>query len=308
MYESYYGLREKPFSLLPDPEFLFLGRRHGAALAMLEYGLMNRAGFTVITGEIGSGKTTLIRHLLDGVARDLSVGLITSVHRSFGEILQHILLAYGLEYRNKERVELYQAFVDFLISEYAAGRRAVLILDEAQNMDAEVLEELRMLSNINAEKDLVLQLVLAGQPELLDTLKLPALAQFAQRIAVDYHLDYLDPPETAEYIAHRITVAGGEETLFDAASCELVHAASRGVPRLVNVLCDTALVYGYAARAPRITAELMDEVVRDKSRSPLFQSALPAARESQTPGAEAGDVVPAARPRGRGRSGKKRHG
>ena len=282
MYESYYGFKEKPFSLLPDPAFLFLGKKHSAALSILQYGLLNQAGFTVITGEIGCGKTTLIRYLLDHMKQDVTVGLITNTHRTFGDLLQWILLAYGLDFRGKEKAEEYRIFVDFVVGEYARGHRTVLIIDEAQNLDAETLEELRVLSNVNADKDQVLQLILAGQPDLRDTLRAPHLLQFAQRVAADYHLEPLSASETREYIRHRIRVAGGAPGLFGKDACEEVHDYSRGVPRLINILCDTALVYGYAAQRRRITTAIVREVVRDKSRGGLFPGAQQGVDGSQS--------------------------
>lgn len=272
MYESYYQFNEKPFSLLPDPGFLYLSKNHRMALAMLEYGLMNQAGFTVITGEIGSGKTTLIRKLLNQIENDanISVGLVSNTHRSFGELLQWILLAFRLEYRGKEKVELYQTLAEFLRQEYNTGHRTILIIDEAQNLDIESLEQLRMLSNINADKDQVLQLMLVGQPGLRDMLRRPELEQFAQRIAVDFHLRPLDLQSTCDYIRHRLVVAGGDPNLFETAACVTVHYYTRGVPRLINVLCDTALVCGYADQKARIDADLIHDVVRDRSIGGIF--------------------------------------
>ena len=154
MYEAFYGLREKPFSLLPDPSFLYLGRPHSMAYAVLEYGVLSQAGFTVITGEVGSGKTTLIRHLLNQLDTSVTVGLITNTANIAGDLLRWVLLAFRQDYKNKDTVELHEAFETFLIDQYAAGRRTVLLVDEAQNLSLQTLEELRMLSNINADKDL----------------------------------------------------------------------------------------------------------------------------------------------------------
>jgi type II secretory pathway predicted ATPase ExeA len=267
MYESFYKLREKPFSLLPDPGFLYMSRNHRMALAMLEYGFMNQAGFTVITGEIGSGKTTLIRRLLGQIEDNegYKVGLVSNTHRSFGELLQWILLAFRLEYRGKEKVELYQTLSEFLLREYDLGHRTILIIDEAQNLDIESLEQLRMLSNINAGKDQILQLMLIGQPALRDMLRRPELEQFAQRIAVDFHLRPLDLQSTNDYIRHRLTVAGGDPDLFEDAAGISVYYYTRGIPRLINVLCDTALICGYADQKSRIDADLIHDVVRDRS-------------------------------------------
>ena len=156
MYEAFYGFREKPFSIIPDPGFLYFSPKHRMAFDLLEYGLMNQAGFNVITGEIGTGKTTLIRHLLGQMSTDVTVGLISNTHQSFGELLQWILFAFNQDYRGKQKVEMFHTFLDFLVEQYGQGKRTVLIVDEAQNMSAETLEELRMLSNVNADKDQVL--------------------------------------------------------------------------------------------------------------------------------------------------------
>jgi general secretion pathway protein A len=268
MYETFYSFREKPFSLLPDPAFLFLARQHSTALAVLEYGLVNQAGFTVVTGEIGCGKTTLIRHVLNTLGQDITVGLLSNTQR--GELLQWVLMAFGLDYRGKEKVALYETFLEFIIDEYAKNRRTVLIIDEAQNLGVDALEELRMLSNVNADKDQVLQLILVGQPELRATLSRPALIQFAQRVAVDYFLVPLESEQIDSYIRHRLEIAGGDPALFKPEACQLVYHHSEGIPRLINLLCDTALVYGYAAGKQKIDVELVREVVQDKAGSLLF--------------------------------------
>jgi general secretion pathway protein A len=270
MYEAFYQFREKPFTLLPDPGFLYLSNRHRMALTMLEYGLMNQAGFTVISGDIGAGKTTLIRHLLNNMDQEHTVGLISNTHRSFGELLQWVLLAFNLEHRDMDKVEMYRRFVDFIIEEYAHNRRTVLIIDEAQNMEAETLEELRMLSNINADKDQTLQVILVGQRELRETLRRPDLVQFAQRISVDYHLEALSETDTAGYIRHRLEVAGGNPDIFTPAACKAVYHFTGGVPRLINLLCDTALVYGYAEQRQRIDARLIADVAHEKQQGGIF--------------------------------------
>lgn len=268
MYEAYYGFREKPFSIIPDPDFLYFSPKHRMAFDLLEYGLINQAGFSVITGEIGTGKTTLIRHLLTQLGPDISVGLISNIHQSFGELLQQILFAFNLEYRGKEKVEMFHSFLDFLVRQYAHNKRTVLIVDEAQNLPAETLEELRMLSNVNADKAQLLQVILIGQAGLRDTLRLPNMEQFAQRIAVDYHLAPLDQGETRTYICHRIGIAGGDDpALFDDAACAAVFQFSGGVPRLINLLCDTALVYGFAEQKRKIDAQLVRDVAADKQQS-----------------------------------------
>src|SRR3990167_6004568 len=228
MYEKFYGIRGKPFSLLPDPEFLYLSDKHRMALTLLEYGLWNQASFSVVTGDIGAGKTTLIRYLLNQIDRELVVGLISNTHPSFGELLHWILLAFNINYESKDKVGMYKAFVDFVIREYAANRRTVLIIDEAQNMSHQALEELRMLSNINADKDQVLQIIMVGQPGLREHLRDPRLEQFAQRISVDYHLGSLDLAETKSYVRHRLEVAGGNPNLISNDACETLFQHSGG--------------------------------------------------------------------------------
>lgn len=272
MYKSFYGFKEKPFSLLPDPAFLFYSMKHRRALAMLRYGLMNQAGFTVITGEIGSGKTTLIRQLLNEIEVDQSttVGIVSNTHRTFGELLEWVLLAFKLEYRGKKKVELYQTLAEFIAREYSQDRRTVLIIDEAQNLDAEALEELRMLSNINANKDQLLQLILVGQPSLREILRLPELHQFAQRIAVAFNLKTLSLEETWQYIRHRLEAAGGDPNLFDTKASAAVYYYTQGTPRLINVLCDTALVYGYGEQKQRIDVDIICEVVREKVKEGIL--------------------------------------
>ena len=269
MYEAYYGFRERPFSLIPDPDFLYLSRGHAMALSLLEYGLTEQTGFVVISGEVGSGKTTLVRRLLTDASDDLTVGLITNTHRSFGELLQWISLAFDLDYRGKDKVQLYQDFVDFMLDQYAAGRRVVLIIDEGQNLEVDALEELRMLSNVNAGKDYLLQVVVVGQPELLEKLRRPELRQFVQRISVDHHLKPMELQDTIGYIRHRLEVAGGDPAIFDELACCAVQYFSGGVPRLINILCDHSLVYGFAEDKPRIDIDTVIEVAEDRKHGGL---------------------------------------
>ena len=265
MYESFYNFQEKPFSLLPDSDFLYLGKRHQEALSLLEYGLMQGASIILITGEIGCGKTTLVRHLIKNQDLDMVVGNITNTHQSFGELLKWVLLAFGLEFKGREKVELYGELVEFLKQKYQQGKRVTLIIDEAQNLNSEALEELRMLSNINVDKEQMLQIILVGQPELRGTLRQPELRQLAQRVGVDYFLDSMNPKEAFEYIRHRVHVAGGNPDLFDIEAIGEIYKNSNGVPRLINTICDTALVYGYAEQAKTIDKGIIEEVVKDKS-------------------------------------------
>jgi general secretion pathway protein A len=264
MYERHFGFTVKPFALTPDPAFLYPSRQHAMALTMLEYGLASQAGFSLLTGDIGSGKTTLVRKLLRQLGDDVSVGIITNTHRRFKSVYGWALSALNLTSSGDSDIAKYEALVDAFVQEYARGRRTLLIFDEAQNLSVEVLEELRLLSNVNSEKDLVLQILLVGQPELREKLCRPELMQFAQRVSVDFHLRPLDPHETQAYIRHRLEVAGGAPSLFRAEAIELIHVRTRGVPRLLNQLCDYALVYAFADGLKTIDADLIAQLVRDR--------------------------------------------
>lgn len=270
MYESFFGLSEKPFSLNPDPGFLYLGRDHSRALSMLEFGLASETGVVVITGEIGSGKTTLVRALLNQLDDGYTVGLITNTHKAFGELIHWVSMAFGLEHEGRDKVGLYNQFVEFMIAEYAAGRRVVIIVDEAQNMSADTLEELRVISNINADKDIVMQLVLVGQPELRETLAQPRMKQFVQRISSYFYLKPLNLHETREYIEHRLKTAGARGRIFDYEAVYLIHQNSEGVPRVVNTLCHLACTYAYAEQTKKITGDLVREVITDRNEHELF--------------------------------------
>lgn len=277
MYEAFYGFSEKPFSLLPDPSFLYLGKEHSHTFSMLEYGLRNQAGITVITGEIGSGKTTLIRYLLKQISDDICVGLLSNTQPDNGELLRWALLALDQDYGEPNKVSLYDAFSTFLIAQYAKNRRTILVIDEAQNLEPLVLEELRMLTNINIDKHQVLQLILVGQPQLRNTLQLPELIQFSQRVSVDYHLTALTESETVAYVHHRTRLAGCEREIFTQKALHLIFQACKGIPRIINVLCDTALVYGFADQEPSIGAAVIRSVIKDRSDKNLIKlEAMPA--------------------------------
>jgi general secretion pathway protein A len=279
MYERHFGFTAKPFALTPDPAFLYPSRQHAMALTMLEYGLESQAAFSLLTGDIGSGKTTLVRKLLRQLGDQVAVGLISNTHGRFKSIHGWALSALGIAPKDDSDIALYEALVDSFVHEYAKGRRTLLIFDEAQNLSIEVLEELRLLSNVNSEKDLVLQILLVGQPELRDKLSRPELKQFAQRVSVDFHLRPLDRHETHAYIGHRIRVAGGDAALFLPEAIEFMHARTNGVPRLLNQLGDFALVYAFADGRTTIDADLIAQVVRDRSGGqslPTFPSVDPA--------------------------------
>jgi general secretion pathway protein A len=269
MYESFYGLDRKPFAMLPDPRFLYASRTHKIALNLLEYGLAEQSGFVVLTGEVGTGKTTLMRHLLNLVEDEVVAGLVPPTYPSLDELLKWMLLAFDVDYHGKDRVEQQKAFVDFLIGRYAEGKRCVLIVDEAQHLGPEALEQLRMFSNVNSGADHLLQFILVGQPELREILRRPQLRQFVQRITVHYDLEPLTREETASYIRHRLEVAGGRAEIFEAEACAAVHYFAKGIPRLINALCDLALVHGYADDRPQIDMDVVIDAAIARSAGGL---------------------------------------
>ena len=269
MYEKFYALKESPFALLPDPSFMYMSKDHSMALTLLRYSIINKQGFTVITGEIGSGKTTLINRIIDELDDSITVGLINFTHTAFGELSEWVLMAYGLEYRNKSKVEIYDDFVNFLIDEYRKGQRVVLIIDEAQNMDPKTLEEVRMLSNVNAQNDYLLHLIILGQPELRATLQRPDLRQLTQRVSVFYHLNALSLEEAKAYVGHRLEVAGGDPHLISTEAIERIWTVANGVPRVINTLCDLSLVYGFSAAAKTIDLDIVNEVISDRDKMGL---------------------------------------
>lgn len=265
MYLKHYGFSKKPFSLIPDPEFMHFSEKHKLAYSLLEYGIYEQTGLTVITGEIGSGKTTLIRYLLRKMNyQKIVVGLIDNTHESFGDLVTWIANAFGIDYAGQDKAALYKEIKHYIIQQYAQGKRVLLIVDEAQNMSEKTLEELRLLMNINSGSDFLIQIVLVGQPGLLETLKKPTLIQFAQRVSVEYHLDALSFDETRKYISHRICTADCDHEVFDQLAIEQIFKYSGGIPRLINILCDNALVYGYALDHKSIGGDVILDVVRTR--------------------------------------------
>lgn len=266
MYERFYGLKEKPFALTPDPDFFFKSAQHSAALTMLDYGLYNQAGFTVITGGVGCGKTTLMSYLLFGLESSVSAGVITNTHPAPGDLLKWTLLAFGLDYSGLDKIQQYRRLTEFLLQQKRINRRSILVIDEAQVLSLKDLEELRLLSNVNAGKHHLLQLILLGQPQLLEKLRRPELYQFAQRVVADYFIGPLEPAEAHAYIHHRLSVGGRTSPLFTTASCDSIHRYARGIPRLMNLICDTALVYGFGGQVKMVTSKIVDDVIRDKTK------------------------------------------
>lgn len=280
IYTEHFGLTLRPFALTPDPEFLYWPQSHQRAYTMLEYGIRANAPITLITGEVGAGKTTLLLHLIRSLGPEIRVGLISNPHGSRAELLRWVL--HSLDEPadpNESYVDLFSRFQNLLLSEYAAGRSVVLIFDEAQNLTAEALEELRMFININSGKDEVLQLVLIGQPELRDLVSRPEMRQFAQRVAASYHLTAMDLKTVRGYIPHRLMVAGCERRIFTGPAIALIHKVTGGVPRLVNQLCDLAMVYAFTRGKQTVTPTTIQQVLDDG----VFFSANAASNTSGTP-------------------------
>ncbi|MFZ5965225.1 ExeA family protein [Thalassococcus sp. BH17M4-6] len=275
LYNDHFGFHERPFSLSPDPEFLFWSKAHTRALSVLEYGLMTRAPLTVVSGEVGTGKTTLIQALLRRVEDSVTVGLISNARGDRGALLRWVLGAFDLQApEGADYVSLFQQFQDFVLAEYAAARHVVLIVDEAQNLGTDALEELRLLTNINSGKDELLQIIMVGQPELRDMICQPELRQFAQRVTATYHLEPMDQDTTVKYISHRLEQAGGTGQEFTPEAISAIFNESDGIPRMVNKLCDLALVYASSEGEPRVERATIEELVRDGLILKPFRSPL----------------------------------
>ncbi len=255
-YLEHFNLREQPFRLTPDPEFLYWSKQHARAKAYMESTIWLADGFVVITGEIGSGKTTLLQSFLSELEDDVVYAVVSQTQLTATQFLQAVLTEFGFKPFNKRKVELLDMLNMFLIEQYASGKKVVLIVDEAQNLAGKVLEEIRLMSGIESHKEKVLRIILAGQPELRDTLDSPSLKQLVQRVRLRFHIGPLDQREMHEYIEHRLEVAGATERgLFADDTFETIYKFTGGVPRLINTLCDTALLCAFADEKPRVSSE-----------------------------------------------------
>ncbi|GMG83259.1 AAA family ATPase [Paralimibaculum aggregatum] len=278
MYEAFYELKHRPFLMTADPDFLYWSNTHTLAFTMLRYGVTSRAPLTVITGEIGSGKTTLLRHLMNELPEDVVVGLVSNMQEGRGDLLHWVMMSFDQSFEDVSYVRNFQRFQEFLIENYAEGKRSILIVDEAQNMSPASLEELRMLSNINADKDELLQIILVGQPQLRDLLRRPELVQVVQRIAADFHIEALGAEDVYDYIQRRLEIAGARWQIFPRRTCELIHEATGGIPRLVNSLCDLCLVYGFSDDQKTITEEVLRDFLAGVEKHGIFDKFKPLGR------------------------------
>jgi general secretion pathway protein A len=283
MYERFYGFRERPFSLTPDPSYLYPSRVHREALSHLRYGIEGHAGFTVITGEIGCGKTTLLQTVLRSLDRKTSISRLMNTMLDARELLEAIMLDFGLDVgHGRSKPYLIRDLAQFLVEERKAGRLALLIIDEAQNLSVPALEEVRMLSNFETEKSKLIQIVLVGQPNLRDLLGRHDLEQLRQRVTVSYHIEPLTADETHAYVNHRLRHASvaAPPLTFSRPVTDVIHAHSRGVARTINVIADAVLLYGYGADKRVIDLELTHEVVSDLG---LSERTAPVAAAPQPP-------------------------
>ena len=267
MYEDYFGFKEKPFNIAPDPDFLYLSRKHQYAISSLDFGLVDDAGLILFTGDIGTGKTTLIHHILRKIEADFTVAVVFNTNVDAVQLLGIILQEYGVNTDSNSKAVSIKALTRFLIDQRSRKKRPLLIIDEAQNLSLAALEEIRLLSNLQDGTTMLLQIMLVGQPELKDKLKSPAMASLSQRIAVNYHLKPFEREETAQYIAHRLKTAGGRSDLFTDAAIDRVHRMTRGIPRSINILCHAALVYGFADDLSTIDVPTLEEIMSDTQNS-----------------------------------------
>jgi general secretion pathway protein A len=267
MYEDYYGFLEKPFSLTPDPKYLYRSESHANAFELLQYAIRRREGFVVVTGDIGTGKTTLCRAVLERTDRKTFTALVLNPFIGEDDLLRLVLQDFGVVSREEmkrgrlagvSRQELIETLNEFLLSLLPLRATAVLIIDEAQNLPRQVLEHIRILSNLETDKEKLLQIILVGQLNLKDVLRVPELRQLDQRVSIRYTLKPLTPEETSAYVAHRLTIAGGGSAVsFTPRALQAVHRCTGGIPRVINLVCDRALLGAYSERAQRVTLEMV---------------------------------------------------
>lgn len=282
MYEEFFGFTEKPFSLTPDPKYLYRSESHANALELLQYSIRRREGFVVVTGDIGTGKTTLCRALLEQIDRRTFTALVLNPFLSEEDLLKLILQDFGVVSREDVKAgrlngvskqELIDTLYDFLLGLLPLQASAVLIIDEAQNLPLQVLEQLRILSNLETDKEKLLQIILVGQLNLQTVLRSPELRQLDQRVSIRYELKPLTSEEVAEYVAHRLHVAGVRTGVsFTPKAISAVHRYSEGIPRVINLICDRSLLGAYSARSGRVTPDLVERAAQTLDLQPAPRS------------------------------------
>jgi len=273
MYEKYFQLRERPFALSPDPEYLYPSKVHQEALSYLRYGVEGHAGFVVITGEIGSGKTTMLQSLLRRLDSSTTVARIMNTMLDPRELLEAIVLDFGIDPTGMSKPVLLKTLASFLVQQRQAGRLTILAIDEAQNLSLPALEEIRMLSNLETEKSKLIQIVMIGQPQLREKLALPQLEQLRQRITVSYHLQPLDAEETANYVNHRLKRAAvATPVQFSRDVTDLIHRHSRGVPRIINVIADATLLFAYGVDRRDIDVGIAEDALAELDATGILAS------------------------------------
>jgi general secretion pathway protein A len=282
MYKAFFGFNYKPFQLTPDPEFLFLSRAHKKAITYLKYGITDNSGFILLTGEIGTGKTTILRSIIKDIPQDVKLARINNTKVTSEQLISMISEDFGLDVKGLDKTRLLSNLSDFLISQYAQGGRSMIIIDEAQNLSSDLLEEIRLLSNLETDKSKLLQIILVGQPELNIKLGSPKLEQLRQRITVCTHISPLTRDEIVSYIKFRLKVAGNEEALaFEEGVLDAVYEFSKGIPRLINVLCDFTLLTAFTDGKKIIDMALINEVINDLiDESPETKAAYGRSEES----------------------------
>ena len=272
MYCELFELKELPFRLSPDPQFLFASKQHARAKAYMESSVWLADGFVILTGDIGCGKTTLIESFIESLPKDVVLAHISQTQLSPVEFLQSLLVELGFRPFGMRKIELLTLLKEYLIEQYSGGRRVLIVIDEAQNLSRKVLEEIRLLSGVEAQKEKVLRIILAGQPELGETLDSPRLEQLSQRVRLRFHIAALSKRETLEYIAHRLKIAGaGRRKIFDTEALRLVFRYTGGVPRLINILCDSAMLCAFADEKSRVDSELLEAAVDELQWVPYVE-------------------------------------
>ena len=265
MYLPFYSLKEKPFAITSNPSFLFLSQRHKEALSYMTYGIKERMGFIAITGEVGTGKTTVCRALLNQLDERTKTAFIFNSNLTELQLMQTIIEDLGIQTKKKNRAALFSELNHFLIDQLSQNNNVVLIIDEAQNLSHELLEQVRMLSNLEADNEKLLQIILVGQPELREKLSSPSLRQLRQRIAVRYHIEPLNREEVYQYIHHRLSLSGanGSGPFFEEKAVDSIYKHSGGIPRLINIICDKALLMGYVLDQKNINNDMIKKCVSE---------------------------------------------